>query len=100
TTLFRSRGEQRAATAGVVVGARLLHVCRKDDALVRMDAAGYLDGERSIYAAMKRAVDLDVHVDGTLRELVSQACRGTRRGLEAKRSQGVVGRNRSPLQNV
>jgi hypothetical protein len=34
---------------------------------------GYLDGERSIRAAMKRAVDLDVHVDGTLRELVSQA---------------------------
>jgi hypothetical protein len=95
-----SGGEQRAAAAGVVVGAGFLHVRDQDDALGRTGRAGDLRDERPIRAAMKHRLDVDVDRHRPGLQLRRQSPAHPRGRLEGERLQRVVVWNAAPLQHV
>ncbi len=72
------RGQQRAAAAGVVVRARLLHVGRQHHALLRPRRAGNLRDERAVRPAMEHRLDVDVHASTGPVASASRKPRGAR----------------------
>ena len=65
-------GQQRAAAARIVVGARLLHVRRQHHALVGARQAGNLGHQRAVRPAVKDGFDVDVHADRPPGQLTAQ----------------------------
>ncbi len=85
--LHRERGrEQRAAAAGVVVRARLLHVRGEDDALFGMRCGPGISTISVRFGPRWKRVSMSTcSADVALRELGAQARRDPRRRLEAER---------------
>ena len=90
---------QRAATAGVVVRARLLHVRDQDDALVGLDGAGNLGDERAVRALVERdAISTLISDRAVLQALAHPRC-GALARLEAERLGFVIVGDSAPLED-
>ena len=92
--------QQRPAAAAIVVGARLLHVRREHDALLRLDRSGNLGDERPVGPLVERRLDVDLDLDWSALQALTHARRRAPARLEAEGLGFGVVRDRAPLKNV